>query len=64
MRTMMDLVKDVLSLSNTDLDLLAQALATYDIRKASRLEFFLNAQIAEEDKRRLAVYNEIMKESA
>ena len=64
MPVMINVVKDVLSMDSLDLDLLAQALATYDIRKASRLEFFLNAQIAEEDKRRLAVYNEIMKEAA
>ena len=34
MRRMNDLVKDVLSLSTTDLELLAEALAVYDIRKA------------------------------
>lgn len=63
MRTMMDLVKDVLSLSNTDLDLLAQALATYDIRKADRFKFFLTTHIIEEDARRLRDYK-AMKEAA
>jgi len=56
MKTMHDLVGDILSLKNTDLDMLAQALATYDIRKADRLNFLLKTHIAEEDMRRLREY--------
>ena len=63
MPMMIDIVRDVINLNNEDLDLLAQALATYNIRVASRLEFCLAAQIAEEDARRLATYNEIMRGS-
>lgn len=57
MRTMESLVKDVLSLQNTDLDMLAQALALYDIRRADRLKFLLNTHIIEEDSRRLRDWN-------
>lgn len=63
MRTMNDLVKDLLNLSNTDLDLLSEALATYDIRKADRMKFFLTTHIIEEDARRLRDWNK-MKEAA
>lgn len=63
MRTMESLVKDVLSLSNTDLEMLAEALAIYDIRKADRFKFFLNTHIIEEDARRLRDYK-AMKEVA
>ena len=56
MKTMHDLVGDILSLKNTDLDMLAQALATYDIRKADRLNFLLKTHIIEEDNRRLREY--------
>jgi len=63
MRTMNDLVKDVLSLSNTDLELLAEALAVYDIRKADRMKFFLTTHIIEEDARRLRDWN-AMKDAA
>ncbi len=47
MRTMADLVNDVLSLNNKDLELLAEAIALYDVKKASILEFLLNANIKE-----------------
>jgi hypothetical protein len=63
MKTMHDLVKDILSLKNTDLDLLAEALATYDIRKADRLNFLLKTHVIEEDSRRLREWN-AMKEMA
>jgi hypothetical protein len=62
MRKMNDLVKDVLSLNTTDLELLAKALAVYDIRKADRMKFFLTTHIIEEDMRRLKDYN-AMKEA-
>jgi hypothetical protein len=54
---MESLVKDVLSLQNTDLDMLAEALALYDIRKADRLKFFLTTRIIEEDSKRLRDWN-------
>lgn len=67
MKTMHDLVKDILSLKNTDLDLLAEALATYDIRKADRLNFLLKTHVIEEDNRRLREYKamrDVVKEMA
>ena len=48
MRTMANLVSDILNMQNTDLELLAEALALYDIRKADRFKFFLNTHIIEE----------------
>jgi hypothetical protein len=63
MRTLADLVIDVLSLSNTDMDTLAQALAIHDIRKADRLKFLLTTHIQEEDAQRLRDWNN-MKDAA
>lgn len=63
MPVMINVVKDVLSMDSSDLDLLAQALATYDIRKADRFKFFLTTHIIEEDARRLRDYK-AMREAA
>jgi len=63
MKTMTNVVEDILSLSNTDLGVLAEALALFDIRKADRLKFLLSVAIEEEDKRRLKDWN-AMKEAA
>lgn len=57
MRTMANLVSDILNMPNTDLEMLAEALALYDIRKADRLKFLLNTHIIEEDARRLRDWN-------
>jgi len=63
MKTMNNVVSDILSLSNTDIGVLAEALALYDIRKADRLKFLLTVAIEEEDKRRLRDWN-AMKDAA
>ena len=47
MRTMADLVNDVLSLNNKDLELLAEAIALYDPEKAVILEFLLSVNTKE-----------------
>ena len=57
MRTMANLVSDILNMKNTDLEMLAEALALYDIRKADRFKFFLTTHIIEEDAKRLRDYN-------
>jgi len=63
MKTMTNVVEDILSLSNTDIGVLAEALALFDIRKADRLKFLLSVAIEEEDKRRLKDWN-AMKDAA
>jgi len=63
MKTMNNVVSDILSLSNTDIGVLAEALALFDIRKADRLKFLLTVAIEEEDKRRLKDWN-AMKDAA
>jgi hypothetical protein len=63
MKTMNNLVSDILSLSNTDIGVLAEALALFDIRKADRLKFLLTVAIEEEDMRRLKDWN-AMKDAA
>ena len=63
MKTMADVVSDILSLSNTDLGVLAEALALFDIKKAEKLQFLLTVAIQEEDDRRLKDWN-AMKEAA
>ena len=63
MKTMNNLVGDILSLSNTDIGVLAEALALFDIRKADRLKFLLTVAIEEEDMRRLKDWN-AMKDAA
>ena len=59
MRTMHDLVSDILSLQKTDLALLTEALATYDLRKAEQMKFLLDVQVRTEDERRLKEWNAI-----
>ncbi len=59
MRTMHDLVGDILSLQKNDLNMLTEALATYDIRKAEQISFFLSTHIRAEDERRLNDWNAI-----
>jgi hypothetical protein len=54
MRTVNDLVGDILSLKKTDLDLLAEALAVFDIRKAEQFKFLLDVRLREEELRSLA----------
>ena len=63
MKTMNNVVSDILSLSNTDIGVLAEALALFDIRKADRLKFLLTVAIEEEDMRRLKDWN-AMKDAA
>ena len=63
MKTMNNVVEDILSLSNTDIGVLAEALALFDIRKADRLKFLLSVAIEEEDMRRLKDWN-AMKDAA
>jgi len=63
MKTMNNVVEDILSLSNTDIGVLAEALALFDIRKADRLKFLLTVAIEEEDMRRLKDWN-AMKDAA
>jgi hypothetical protein len=63
MKTMTNVVSDILSLSNTDIGVLAEALALFDIRKADRLKFLLTVAIQEEDARRLRDWN-AMKDAA
>jgi len=63
MKTMNNVVSDILSLSNTDIGVLAEALALFDIRKADRLKFLLSVAIQEEDARRLKDWN-AMKDAA
>lgn len=55
MRTMANLVSDIMNLSNKDLDMLAQAIAWYSAvpnpearNKAQALEFFLSAHNREQ----------------
>jgi len=63
MKTLNNVVSDILSLSNTDIGVLAEALALFDIRKADRLKFLLSVAIEEEDMRRLRDWN-AMKDAA
>ena len=49
MRTQFDLMKEILSLSNTDMSAMAEALALFDLRKAEQLNFFLETQIREKE---------------
>ena len=56
MRTMANLVSDIMNLSNKDLDMLAQGLAWYSAvpnpearNKAQALEFFLSAHNREQE---------------
>lgn len=54
MRTMTNVVSDILSLSNTDLGVLVEALVLFDIKKAEKLQFLLTVALQEaqeEDKR-------------
>ena len=63
MRTLHDLVGDILSLSKVDMNMLAEALATYDIRKAEQLQTLLGVSVREEEERRLNDYK-AMREAA
>ena len=61
MRTMVNLVSDIMSLNNEDLDMLAQALAWYSAgttEKANKFESLLNAhnRIQTERMQRLKSY--------
>ena len=48
MRTMKDLVSDILSLSKTDMAMVAEALAQFDLAKAEQLEHLLSVYSREE----------------
>jgi hypothetical protein len=54
MRTMHDLVGDILALKKTDLDTLAEALAIFDNDRAEQLKFLLDSHTREEELRRAA----------
>ncbi len=54
MKTMTNVVSDILSLDNTDTGVLAEALVLFDIKKADKLQFLLTVALQEareEDKR-------------
>ena len=53
MRSQFDLMKEILSLSKTDMSAMAEALALYDLRKAEQLKFFLETHVQDEERRRL-----------
>ena len=59
MRTLHDLVGDILSLSKIDTYMLAEALALYDIRKAEQFQHMLGVSVREEEERRLKDWNSI-----
>ena len=59
MRTLHDLVGDILSLSKIDTYMLAEALALYDIRKAEQFQHMLGVSVREEEERRLNDWNAI-----
>ena len=63
MRTLHDLVGDILSLSKVDMNMLAEALSLYDIRKAEQLQTLLGVSVREEEERRLNDYK-AMREAA
>ena len=48
-RTMYDLVSDIVKLNDDDLQLLAEAVVMYSSAKAERLEFLLNAMQKEQE---------------
>ena len=48
MKTMHTLVSDILSLSNTDMAMLAEALAMFDTAKAEHLEYLLSVYCKDE----------------
>jgi hypothetical protein len=49
MRTMYDLVGDIVKMNDDDLQLLAEALVMYSDTKAERLEFLLNVMLKEQE---------------
>ena len=53
MRSMTQLINEILNMSKDDMDLLAEALAFYDIRKTEQFKFFLEVHIKEEEESRL-----------
>ncbi len=48
-RTMYDLVGDIVKMNDDDLQLLAEALVMYSDTKAERLEFLLNVMLKEQE---------------
>ena len=48
-RTMYDLVSDIVKLNDDDMQLLAEALVMYSETKAERLEFLLNVMLKEQE---------------
>ena len=49
MRTMYDLLGDIVKMNDDDLQLLALALVTFSATKAERFEFLLNAMHKEQE---------------
>ena len=49
MRTMYDLVGDIVKMNDDDLQLLAEALVMYSDTKAERLKFLLNVMLKEQE---------------
>ena len=49
MRTMYDLLGDIVKMNDDDLQLLAEALVMYSDTKAERLEFLLNVMLKEQE---------------
>ena len=52
MRTMMNLVSEILTMSKTDLAMLAEGLATLDNRKADQFKTFIEIYVRDEETRR------------
>jgi hypothetical protein len=52
MRTMMNLVSEILTMSKTDLAMLAEGLATFDNRKADQFKTFIEIYVRDEETRR------------
>jgi hypothetical protein len=48
-KTMYDLVGDIVKMNDDDLQLLAEALVMYSDTKAERLEFLLNVMLKEQE---------------
>ena len=52
MRTMMNLVSEILTMSKTDLAMLAEGLAVFDNRKADQFKTLIEVYVRDEETRR------------
>ena len=52
MRTMMNLVSEILTMNKTDLAMLAEGLAVFDNRKADQFKTFIEIYVRDEETRR------------